>query len=512
MPTLQFPPARDWLVFVTFLGVLLGLLAGFDHLVRAQRIRPRLSRKAIHLFTGVLVLASPFAFEEPTLLLAMAAVFAAINLIATRRQALPSIHSTERTSLGTFFYPVAIFLLVWFWWESNRGAMLLGMSLLVIADVVAGLVGQHVKAPAFLPISGERKSLQGSLAMFSSSLVLALIGFRILGSQSGVAAGGSGLLMAATGVALIATAAEAVSWYGSDNLTVPILGGFSAYIFFHSSPVSATQFFAGEVLALLVAVLSYRVRFLDGSGAIATFVLGAFIFGLGGWAFSMPILAFFVLSSALSRLGIARKNTASTKFQKSSRRDFGQVLANGGISGLVVVLWYFLPNPIWYFLYLASIAAVTADTWATEIGLFSHKAPRLITSWQPAAPGTSGAISVLGLVGAVVGATVIALLGWVIPVQRSSYRFGITVTMIIIGSGFFAHLLDSLLGATIQAQHACPICQQVSEKRGRCCGVERQLHSGWNWVDNDVVNGICSLWGLVMALVGSTFAKPNFTI
>ncbi|RIK79036.1 hypothetical protein DCC62_06495 [candidate division KSB1 bacterium] len=72
----------------------------------------------------------------------------------------------------------------------------------------------------------------------------------------------------------------------------------------------------GELLAMAVAAISYRVKFLDLSGALATFVLGSFVFGLGGWKFSLPLLAFFVLSSMLSRLGAARKRAANKNFQK----------------------------------------------------------------------------------------------------------------------------------------------------------------------------------------------------
>ena len=50
------------------------------------------------------------------------------------------------------------------------------------------------------------------------------------------------------------------------------------------------------------------------------------------------ILTFFILSSLLSRLGRSAKARYDLIFEKGSRRDHAQVLANGGIAGALMVL------------------------------------------------------------------------------------------------------------------------------------------------------------------------------
>lgn len=507
MPNLHISATLDWVVFSGFLLLLFVLLASADALQRRQILAAETSRKMVHILAGIAVLLSPFLFQTLLPLLLLAVLFTVLNALALKLSRFSGIHATERKTYGTVFYPLAFFVLLLLFWRRETLALLVGMSLLAIADVCAALAGEKARSPLRLPLPGDRKSLQGSLAMFVSSAMLVFIGFAWVGPILGFHPEASRIIFAVIGIALLATAAEAVSWRGSDNLSVPLLGGFLTYFYVNASEAAIVQFFVGELLALAVAAISYRVKFLDLSGALATFVLGSFVFGLGSWKFSLPLLAFFVLSSALSRFGAARKRTANKNFQKGHRRDLGQVLANGGIPGLLVVAWYLAPQPSWYFLFLGAVAAVTADTWATEIGLLSRRQPRLITSLKIVASGTSGAISTLGLFGATLGAATIAFLGWALQSSGPVYRFGLIGVALITAAGVLAHLFDSLLGATIQAQRICLTCRKISEKRGECCGAERQPHSGWRWVDNDVVNGICALSGMLTVFLGMPAMK-----
>lgn len=502
MPILHSPPLRDWLVLGGFMVLIFALLVAADVLRRNRLASPEVTRKTVHLLTGILILACPFIFQSVVPLLVLAALFVVINYLALRYNFFPGIHVASRPTLGTVFYPISFFLLLLLYWERNPLALLVGMSLLAIADVCAALAGENARVPIKLSVPGDQKSVQGALAMLGSSTILTFSVFYFVGPLQNFTPTWLWLLLFSIAIALLATAAETVSWRGSDNLSVPLLCGPVAAFFTQASPAAMQQFLYGEILALLVAALSLRLRFLDLGGALVTFILGTIIFGLGGWPFSLPILAFFILSSLLSKLSAWRKRAAHEKFQKGSRRDWGQVLANGGVAGVLVVLWYLQPEPLYYFLYLGAVAAVTADTWATEIGVLSVQPPRLVTSWQIVSAGTSGAISSLGLLGALLGAASIALLGWAVQLREPSYQFGAAGIVLITLGGVLAHLCDSVLGATIQAQQRCSVCAKVSEKKGACCGVEREPHSGWRWVDNDMVNAMCGVCGVLVVLAG----------
>ena len=60
-------------------------------------------------------------------------------------------------------------------------------------------------------------------------------------------------------------------------------------------------------------------------------------------------------------------------------------------------LHFFFPSAFWSWLaFAASLAAVNADKWATELGGLNPTFPRLITSWKPVERGTSWAVSIYG--------------------------------------------------------------------------------------------------------------------
>ncbi len=262
------------------------------------------------------------------------------------------------------------------------------------------------------------------------------------------------------------------------------------------------QIILGVLLAALVAYAAYRVRSLNRSGALAAFLLGVVVFGFGGLPWAVVLLTFFITSSGLSRLLKHRKKEFELNFAKGARRDAGQVAANGGLAGLAALASIFWPQSVLpWVLFSAAFAAANADTWATELGVFSRRWPRSIRTWQCVSPGTSGGVSLAGSLAAACGAALIAFTTWLVwPVAGTSNGDRWLFALIIALAGLLGSFVDSLLGATVQGIYLCPVCHKETEKHPfHTCGNETILIRGWKWMNNDVVNLLCTASGALIA-------------
>ncbi|GAB4530058.1 MAG: DUF92 domain-containing protein [Anaerolineales bacterium] len=234
-------------------------------------------------------------------------------------------------------------------------------------------------------------------------------------------------------------------------------------------------------------------------GALAAGLLGAITLGLGGWRWAGLLLAFFVTSSALSLAFASRKRTLNEKFAKGSRRDAAQVIANGGLAGVTALAHALAPEAWWPWVMCAgALAAVNADTWATEIGVLSRKPPRWVTNGRVAARGASGAVTALGLWASLGGAALLGVLGAAGAPSEGRIALGVAVTL----GGLAGSLLDSLLGATIQAVYYCPQCDGETEHHPRhTCGTPTTRLRGFRWLENDRVNLAAALCGALVAWI-----------
>jgi uncharacterized protein (TIGR00297 family) len=353
----------------------------------------------------------------------------------------------------------------------------------------------------------SRKTVEGSLAMFVSSLlILSASLFVFQGSFTGGLASKPVwmLLSLALLLALIVTAVEALLSYGLDNLFIPVSISYVLYLIEVNKMVTIEGFLLGGLFALAVALFSIKVKFLNNSGATATFLLGSTIFGVGGLDWTVPLLTFYFLSSILSKLGHKRKAKFDLVFEKGSQRDAGQVYANGGVAWIMMVIYSLTADPYIFFAYLGTLAAVQADTWATEIGtMWPNPKARLVTTFKEVPVGTSGGVSIPGTSASFLGSLLICSSAIIMNVSWIN-KVGILQSLLVIGiAGLFSSLVDSFFGATVQAQYFDPIREKVTERTHSIAPdgskVVNKLIKGYDFVNNDMVNTLCAISGSVVA-------------
>jgi len=266
------------------------------------------------------------------------------------------------------------------------------------------------------------------------------------------------------------------------------------------------QLLYGFLITIIIAYLAYRAHSLNKSGAVAATIVGIIIFGIGGWQWAILLLTFFITSSGLSRMFKNRKQGLDEKFSKGHERDAGQVFGNGGLATAFVLVHALYPeSTIGWVGFAVSLAAVNADTWATELGVLNPTPPRMITDLRKRVEkGTSGGISLFGTFASLTGSAVIALLAvFLSPISTLNINYFLLIT----AAGIAGSLFDSFLGATVQAMYYCPTDKKETEKHPlHTCGTETIHIRGWKWLDNDWVNFACGAFGVVVALAVIAFA------
>lgn len=257
----------------------------------------------------------------------------------------------------------------------------------------------------------------------------------------------------------------------------------------------------GLVISTGIGAVAYRRGSLSGSGWLGAVLTGTLTFGWGGWAHGASLVFFFVSSTLLSRLRKQQKSDLDrTMFEKGSRRDIWQALANGGVAALACLGGSLWPEHrlLWDACFVGAMATVTADTWATELGVLATTPPRLITTFGVVPRGTSGAVSGVGTLATALGALAVGI------VYNGSAAVFATTPVIIafVGvatiAGSIGSLSDSLMGATVQRLYAGPhgLTEQAYASDGRL----RPLVRGWHWMNNDAVNFFSSVIGALVAL------------
>ncbi|MFL0246061.1 DUF92 domain-containing protein [Candidatus Clostridium stratigraminis] len=256
----------------------------------------------------------------------------------------------------------------------------------------------------------------------------------------------------------------------------------------------------GFIFSGLISLTALIKKALSISGAFAATILGTAIFYFGGIYLSAIMVGFFASSSILTLFKKHRKTITYDIHEKSGGRDYAQVLANGGIGLIFAGLWFVTNRPVYLIAYIVSFAAANADTWASEIGILSNAKPISILNFKKVDKGVSGAISILGTLSALLGSSFIAVIFFIGYVLKYGFKTqAIVFSIIVVILGFAGCILDSLLGATLQAKYRCEICGKITEKKVHH---ERstKLVAGLRFINNDAVNFISILCAALIVL------------
>ncbi len=230
------------------------------------------------------------------------------------------------------------------------------------------------------------------------------------------------------------------------------------------------------ILAAIALVAPKKLLTL--TGILHSWFLGVLIWGSLGWQGYLVVMMYFLVGSAVTRLGMASKAAAGIAEKRSGARGPENVWGSALTAALCAVgvgvvrtitpaiaLWLV---PLLLLGYVASFSTKLSDTCASEVGKAYGKRTFLITTLQPVPPGTEGAVSLEGTLAGVGASCAIAIAGWAVGFISP---LGIAICML---AAFVATTLESVIGATLQTR--------------------------FTWLTNEVVNGINTLIGAGVAI------------
>lgn len=198
-------------------------------------------------------------------------------------------------------------------------------------------------------------------------------------------------------------------------------------------------------IIIIAAAASVRQKKLTVPAAVTGTLIACLMYIGAGYQSLLLLCAFFVLGVGATAWKKENKAIPGSK-PHQQQRTTGQVLANGGMAGLLAAVALFMPewrNEI-VFLIAASLASATADTVSSELGIVYGRNHYNIITWQKDRKGLDGVVSLEGTLLGIAGAALIALL------------YGMTnepdtkQVCVIIIAGTFGNLTDSLLGASLE--------------------------------------------------------------
>ncbi|MCX8197197.1 MAG: DUF92 domain-containing protein [Candidatus Micrarchaeota archaeon] len=176
-----------------------------------------------------------------------------------------------------------------------------------------------------------------------------------------------------------------------------------------------------------------NIALLDWAGLLLATIMGAIVFVFGSSEFLLLLFAFLGFSIVVTRYGYEKKRELGIY---EHERSWENVLANG----LVPTICAVASPVIGWGAYVGSIAAITADKFASELGVLSNE-PFSLLNFKKVKKGTSGAVTWFGMLASFDGGLLIGLISYMLFPSLTLWNV-VVIGLIGLGGSF----IDSLVG------------------------------------------------------------------
>ncbi|MCD6460026.1 hypothetical protein J7L67_05105 [bacterium] len=185
------------------------------------------TRKFIHVTVSLWGCWVFYAFADKRMAIVLPVVFILMNLNPIRKRILHIAHIDNDYHPGMLYYPVSLFLLVWFCWVGEyRFIAVISLLNLGLGDSAAAVMGSRF-AKKIYKVGEHTKSYLGSFFMLAVCFVTTVLTLVYYLPEFSSADVGIAFL-----IALGVTFMEALSVNGMDNLSVPMVSAVILSFFY----------------------------------------------------------------------------------------------------------------------------------------------------------------------------------------------------------------------------------------------------------------------------------------
>ena len=174
------------------------------------------TRKVIHIGVGMMSWGLHFLFDTPWFFVIACLAFMAINLLDWRYGFFAAMASSDRSNLGTVYFPLAAGVVALLFWQQPP-LMVAALMPLTWGDGMAPVVGKAYGRRLYV-VHTSTRSLEGSAGFFIACFFFTWLALWAVGGSPDVTPPAA--LLPALLVTTATTLVEAVSIWGLDNLSI----------------------------------------------------------------------------------------------------------------------------------------------------------------------------------------------------------------------------------------------------------------------------------------------------
>lgn len=425
------------------------------------------SRKIIHIFLFMVWIFIDIFMKNTIHQVIVPIIFLILNSMSYKFKIYKSIERENKNHFGTVYFAIAITIIMLISYIYPKFYYSSGVATfaLTFGDGFAALIGYNTNTKKIC----KNKSISG----FISCFIATLFSLFIFSCFYNIPINFIMCLVIGIAVAIFELVGK-----GFDNFSVVLVSFVISYLFLnYSTSILLISIILSEIIFMVV----FFSKSIDYYGSILSmFIVFSYMYFGGVLGISILLFEYFFIFF----ISILRKKLNKRKNKDS--RKFLQILINGGLGTLFVILYGVFKDINLLIISIIQVSGCFIDSVSSDVGTLSKNDPYDIFKHKKIEKGISGGMSILGTVSALLCSILISLTLYLVLNLRILDL--IFIALIIFGQT----IIDSLLGSVLQVKYKCVKCGNLNEK-GKCCNTISKKISGISWINNNMVNLMSSI-------------------